>query len=222
MSARHSSSGSRPRRVDKAVLIRQAAFRCFNERGYDETTVDDVCRTAGVSKGSFYWHFKSKQQVFLSILENWAAEVEEQLSRRFESAPDAAEPLEAVADTLRGEARRAQLIMPVWLDFLSRVRREPEIRAGLADFHQRIRTAIALLLEPLLGSRFNADELHSIAGTLLGTYLGLIGQFLADPSESSFDDPLRVFVPIVRSYLEPLQQAALAVGAQDVGVTEGE
>lgn len=40
----------------------------FNQHGYENVTVDDICEKIGVSKGAFYTHFKSKDQV---IVENF-------------------------------------------------------------------------------------------------------------------------------------------------------
>lgn len=41
------------------------ALRLFASRGYDQVVVDDICREAGVSKGTFYVHFASKDQVLV-------------------------------------------------------------------------------------------------------------------------------------------------------------
>jgi AcrR family transcriptional regulator len=53
-------------RKERAQITRQklvdAALDLFFERGYDNVTVDDICEKAGVSKGAFYGHFKSKDQ----------------------------------------------------------------------------------------------------------------------------------------------------------------
>ena len=38
--------------------ILHAAARCFAQDGYDATTIDDVCREAGLSKGGLYTYFK--------------------------------------------------------------------------------------------------------------------------------------------------------------------
>ncbi|MCL1802018.1 MAG: TetR/AcrR family transcriptional regulator [Eubacteriaceae bacterium] len=35
----------------------------FNEKGFDEVSVDEICRAAGVTKGSFYHHFNSKYDI---------------------------------------------------------------------------------------------------------------------------------------------------------------
>lgn len=46
-----------------------AAWRRLATSGYHETTVDDVCDEAGVSKGAFYGYFPTKQDLFLALLD---------------------------------------------------------------------------------------------------------------------------------------------------------
>jgi AcrR family transcriptional regulator len=41
----------------------------FAERGFTNTSIDDIARAAGVTKGAIYWHFKSKDDLFDAILE---------------------------------------------------------------------------------------------------------------------------------------------------------
>ena len=117
-----------PTQDEKVQQIRYAAYRCFKNRGYHETTVDSICREAGVSKGAFYWYFKSKQEVFLAILEAWAAEVEGELAKQFRDAVAASDPIDAITVALEMEARRERKIMGVWLDFLAHGQRDPAIR----------------------------------------------------------------------------------------------
>ena len=57
---------------DRAVRrqrIVDAAWRRLATNGYHETTIDDVCDEAGVSKGAFYGYFDTKQALFLALLE---------------------------------------------------------------------------------------------------------------------------------------------------------
>jgi TetR/AcrR family transcriptional regulator, cholesterol catabolism regulator len=48
--------------------IFETSLELFNRHGYDNVTIDDICEKIGVSKGAFYTHFKSKDQV---VLENF-------------------------------------------------------------------------------------------------------------------------------------------------------
>lgn len=41
-----------------------SARRLFNQRGYDGVTIDDVMSDAGMTRGAFYFHFKSKAQLY--------------------------------------------------------------------------------------------------------------------------------------------------------------
>lgn len=49
--------------------ILSAARRCFIDGGYHPTRMDDIAKAAGLSKGGVYFHFKSKQEVFNSLVD---------------------------------------------------------------------------------------------------------------------------------------------------------
>ena len=48
-----------------------AALNVIRGKGYAATTVDDICQAAGVTKGSFFHHFKSKDDLALSAAAYW-------------------------------------------------------------------------------------------------------------------------------------------------------
>jgi AcrR family transcriptional regulator len=45
--------------------ILRAAFDAFAENGYEKTTMDDIVKRSGLSKGTLYWHFKNKRELFI-------------------------------------------------------------------------------------------------------------------------------------------------------------
>jgi AcrR family transcriptional regulator len=45
--------------------IYETSLELFTERGYENVSIDEICDEVGVSKGAFYFHFKSKDQVIL-------------------------------------------------------------------------------------------------------------------------------------------------------------
>jgi AcrR family transcriptional regulator len=67
----------RPRqRLSKDVRREQllaAALRAFSKGGYHSTHVDHVIREAGVARGTFYLHFKSKHEVFAALVDRMLA-----------------------------------------------------------------------------------------------------------------------------------------------------
>lgn len=53
------------------ISLLDAALRLFREKGYTATTVDDLCRAAGVTKGAFFHHFESKEAAALAAIAYW-------------------------------------------------------------------------------------------------------------------------------------------------------
>jgi len=63
--------------------IIEAAAKCFSERGYTKTTMDKIAEEAGVSKGTLYWYFKSKEELFVELKERQISKVLKQLENLF-------------------------------------------------------------------------------------------------------------------------------------------
>ena len=49
----------------------EAGSTVIRAKGYTATTVDDICAEAGVTKGSFFHHFKSKEDLVLGAVAHW-------------------------------------------------------------------------------------------------------------------------------------------------------
>ena len=51
--------------------ILDAALEVVVEKGYADCRMDDIVETSGLSKGTIYWYYKSKKEVFLSLINHW-------------------------------------------------------------------------------------------------------------------------------------------------------
>lgn len=56
---------------ESKTKLLEAAWRAIRTEGYAATTVDDICRQAGVTKGSFFHHFKTKDDLALAAIAHW-------------------------------------------------------------------------------------------------------------------------------------------------------
>jgi AcrR family transcriptional regulator len=52
----------------KRDLIVEAARKTFVTQGYTSTTIEDIAKSGSISKGTFYNYFKSKEEIFVHIL----------------------------------------------------------------------------------------------------------------------------------------------------------
>ena len=59
-----------PRPQSKARLL-EATLKVVRVRGYTATRIEDVCAEAGLTKGSFFHHFKSKEDLALAAVAHW-------------------------------------------------------------------------------------------------------------------------------------------------------
>jgi AcrR family transcriptional regulator len=66
--ASDSRSVSQEKSPDSRDEILQAAIRLFARRGFHETSMSEVAREARVSKALIFWHFKTKEELFLAVL----------------------------------------------------------------------------------------------------------------------------------------------------------
>jgi TetR/AcrR family transcriptional regulator, transcriptional repressor for nem operon len=56
---------------DSKARLLAATLRVVRVRGYTATRIEDVCAEAGLTKGSFFHHFKSKEDLALSAVAHW-------------------------------------------------------------------------------------------------------------------------------------------------------
>ncbi|NDJ77243.1 MAG: TetR/AcrR family transcriptional regulator [Chloroflexi bacterium] len=55
---------------DRRNEILMAAIEAFAEKGYDGTSMDEIVKRTGLSKGTLYWHFKNKHDLLLAVIDS--------------------------------------------------------------------------------------------------------------------------------------------------------
>lgn len=58
-------------RHESKTKLLDAALHVIRARGYTATRIEDICDEAGLTKGSFFHHFKSKEELALAAAEYW-------------------------------------------------------------------------------------------------------------------------------------------------------
>ncbi|MDY0055718.1 MAG: TetR family transcriptional regulator [Methyloversatilis sp.] len=62
------------------VQLLDAAERCFREKGVASTTLDDIAKSAGHTRGAVYWHFENKADIFEAVCERVSTPMQAMLS----------------------------------------------------------------------------------------------------------------------------------------------
>jgi len=185
--------------------ILDVAGELFAERGYDATSVAGICARAGVTKGAFYHHFKSKQAVFLELRDRWLAPLETQLTLARDPNETLPQLLQRVADMARvmfaeaGENQRQQ----VFLELLSAARQDPAILpAMLAPLHRYRGWFAQAISDGVKEGTLRKVDRELAAQMLVSLGFGLVMLSLLDPYGADWGEIVSRAMPLLMQGLE--------------------
>ena len=72
--------------IDKTAIILDAASKIFEKYGYQKTSMDDIAREAMIGKGTIYYYFSSKEDIFIAVLEKFLKEMIENITEKINNA----------------------------------------------------------------------------------------------------------------------------------------
>jgi AcrR family transcriptional regulator len=144
VSAQTLTRREKQQRTRKSLL--DAAAGLFCKRGLEGTSIDEVAHTAGYTKGAFYANFKSKEELFLVMLdEHFARELE----RLDHALAGSEEPLEearaAAADFIHFASDDDWPRM--YFQFVAHAARDEDFRQELATRHTAMRDRLTALFK---------------------------------------------------------------------------
>jgi AcrR family transcriptional regulator len=116
------------RREKTRVDLLQAAERVISRKGYHQTRIADIANEADVGLGTFYLHFKTKNEIFIELIEHGAAELRKNLAEAKAGVSSPADKLKITIDTILDAAAQAPELFrivfghgPAFLDLMVRV-----------------------------------------------------------------------------------------------------
>ena len=160
-----------------------AAARVFAERGYANSRLEDVARTAGFTKGAVYSNFGSKQDLFAAVL---SARSDDEFDSAAADLERSAAPEDVVAGIARRIARRITEDTErgrLGLEFAAHATRHEPTGAAVASMRRAQRETVTALVTELTerhGVRLTAAP-ETVALALHCLTNGLSMEHLADP-----------------------------------------
>lgn len=128
-------------KVQARTRIIEAALVVFHRKGLVNTTMDDVAREIGVSKGAVYPYFPSKTQLLVGVMAHFRDEV----LPKVEHATEAEDPAEEIARVLDAYFEGG-FDPAVWALLTAEAAADPDVREALRlDAQEDLRIMLALL-----------------------------------------------------------------------------
>jgi len=188
-------------RAARRDQIITAGLACFARTGYHAATMADVAAQAGVSKGTPYLYFESKQALFIVLHEQWDCRTADRVNAEVAALPEAARRsprriLRAVAAAVVGHVLEAPETCRVLMEARALAAYEPAIAAAVRAADARIHEQ----LEGLIAAGVAAGEWPegtdpALAARLFTACLyGLMAQWHLAPGSVSWDAAARAVV----------------------------
>jgi TetR/AcrR family transcriptional regulator, transcriptional repressor for nem operon len=156
---------ARPRGFESADVL-DAALRCFQLRGFEATSIDNLVQCTGLSRASLYNAFGGKEQLFHAVLDRYE---EQQLLALKTRIAQAASPREALRDMLASAASAdEELGCLVVNSGMELGPSDPQFQARVA----KSLDAIRLMLRDLV-RQAGIEDADAVASILQATFLGM-------------------------------------------------
>jgi AcrR family transcriptional regulator len=195
--------------ADTRTRIMEAGMRMFAELGYNNASLDKVATDAGLTKGAVYWHFSSKQDLFLAILEHQLNEQLRMLPRQIDHMLNASDPEAALADWLSAQfcfIEEEDGKSMLFLEFVTSSR-EPEVRARLQAIHGKILDGAAMYIKEMQKKEMIRTDLDPQAISMMADSLlkGLVVEWLIDPERVKLNQLFQTISKILWHGMRPQQ-----------------
>jgi len=189
-------SKKQQREETRRKILRSAA-QVFAAKGFHSAVVDDIVKASGTSKGAVYFYFESKEQIFLSLVEDFATSLAREIQAAVQRARGLLAQVEAAVATLvrifQADRDLAKIVLVDW----------PSVGSG---FQGRRIALKAMLVEVLRGYLDRAVEDSKIAAqdteTAAYVWIGAIGEVVLRWVNTGKPDPLEeVLAPLTQLLL---------------------
>lgn len=161
------------------------------ERGYRNTSLPEICKRAGVSRGAQLHHYPTKEALVAAAIEHLLVRRVRELGERLADAPSGVLDLGDAASKLwsiyTGDTFYA------WLELVVAARTEPELQAMLAEVDKRFASRAELLCQKfLLPHVEDQEEIAATARLILAMFDGLATHRILSRDDAAAKRALKV------------------------------
>ena len=187
---------SRPEqmRVERRKQILESALAVFSQKGFHASTLSDVAAHVGVSQGTIYWYFSSKEELFdaaiIAYLEGFGAE----MAAVLENDGTASEKLRALAHSMDDFVIGAQQVFVAFLGYWAASQDHLDsARFWIELLHKYTDQVVGVIQEGIANGEFKQVDARALVWAISAAYDGLAAYLMFIP-EIDVESVSRVFI----------------------------
>jgi AcrR family transcriptional regulator len=143
---------------ERKSQILNAAEDVFTQKGFEEARMDDIAEETGLSKGTLYLYFKSKDDLIIAILDRMFQREFKQLENLDQDVASATEAIWKITDLLTKEILSLLRLVPIVYQFLALAFRNKYVQKALKKYINRYLD----ILVPIIQRGIDSGEFRQV------------------------------------------------------------
>jgi AcrR family transcriptional regulator len=144
--------------------IMETARRVFAEQGFHATRMSDIAQAIGVSQGTLYHYFCSKDDLFLALLDIWNERITEIVSQLPNAQVSSTDKFWMINQIAVAFFETSEDLLPVLVEFWAYALRHPDAAASFRRFFQTMqRSLIDILDEGIAAGEFKPIDVEMLS-----------------------------------------------------------
>ena len=115
--------------------IMSAALSVVVAKGYDQSRMDDIVKKSQLSKGAIYWYYKSKEEVYLSLVDYWFVQYSSGVVDTLKQQESASDQLKALFDFFIEQFDKNPTTFKLLVEFWRLAGLNPDFNAKLQQIY---------------------------------------------------------------------------------------
>ena len=179
--------------AERKDQIVRATVECITKHGYHNFSMQDVARTAGVSKGIIHYYFLNKDDLMMSVLDRVAGDIENILAADMESLTDPIQKLRIFMAVSFDIVRSTKEYYQVNMDFWTQINQKKEVRQVISRHYSKFRDSCARVIEEgVTKGVFKGVNPQHYASLVIAIIDGVSLQWLFDETIYEYEEMVKM------------------------------
>ena len=188
---------------ERKAQILSAAESVFTKKGFDEARMDDIAEKTGLSKGTLYLYFKSKDDLIIAILDRIFQREFRQLENLKEAETSSSDAIWKLTDLVTKDIIDVLRLIPILYGFLALAFRNKYVQRALKEYENRyLNILIPIVQQGVDSGEFRQVDASEVA---IAAFAIIEGTLLLWVYDKSIIDPERHIRSGMKLLLEGVQ-----------------
>ncbi len=177
---------------NKKNQILDAAFAVFIDKGYAETTMDDIVHKSNMSKGAIYHYYNSKKELFLSLIDHWEVYSFPDFYSKGNDKKKASEVLMNLAEVVLDVFNNKKHVFLAEVEFWALSNKDKDVKKKSRILYGKLLYLFELILKKGIREKeFKKMDTKVVAMTILTSLQGINWFCLYEDTQVSAEDYLK-------------------------------